>query len=141
MAFAMSDIKAQLEGLIYKGFATDCGWERLPDILRYMKAIERRLEKLPIDPTRDRNHMLKIESVMNDYKALYNKLPKGRLIPDEVKAIGWMIEELRVSYFAQQLGTPYPVSDKRIKKRNRCALIVATFCHRRIARVFRPAID
>ncbi|MPX90205.1 ATP-dependent RNA helicase HrpA [Salinivibrio sp. VYel1] len=115
MAFAMSDIKAQLEGLIYKGFATESGWQRLPDILRYMKAIERRLEKLPVDPTRDRNHMLKIESVMNEYKALLNKLPKGKPVPDEVKAIRWMIEELRVSYFAQQLGTPYPVSDKRIK--------------------------
>jgi ATP-dependent helicase HrpA len=115
MAFAMSDIKAQLEGLIYKGFATESGWQRLPDILRYMKAIERRLEKLPIDPARDRSHMLKIESVMNDYKALLNKLPKGKTLPDEVKAIRWMIEELRVSYFAQQLGTPYPISDKRIK--------------------------
>ena len=54
MAFALSDIKAQLEALIYRGFATDCGWKRLPDILRYMKAIERRMEKLPIDPNKDR---------------------------------------------------------------------------------------
>ncbi|MGB2078589.1 MAG: ATP-dependent RNA helicase HrpA, partial [Vibrio sp.] len=63
MAFALSDIKAQMEGLIYKGFATDCGWKKLPDILRYMKAIERRMEKLPIDPNKDRLQMLKIESV------------------------------------------------------------------------------
>lgn len=115
MAFALSDIKAQLEGLIFKGFATECGWQRLPDILRYMKAIERRMEKLPIDPNKDRLHMLKVESVMSDYKELLNKIPKGMAVPDEVKAIRWMIEELRVSYFAQQLGTPYPVSDKRVK--------------------------
>ncbi|MBF9000433.1 ATP-dependent RNA helicase HrpA [Vibrio nitrifigilis] len=115
MAFALSDIKAQIEGLIFKGFATECGWKRLPDILRYMKAIERRMEKLPIDPNKDRLHMLKIESVTNDYQELLNKIPKGMVVPEKVKEIRWMIEELRVSYFAQQLGTPYPVSDKRIK--------------------------
>ncbi|MDW6093024.1 ATP-dependent RNA helicase HrpA [Vibrio rhizosphaerae] len=114
MAFALSDIKAQIEGLIFKGFATECGWKKLPDILRYMKAIERRLEKLPIDPNKDRLHMLKIESVTQDYRELLNKIPKGAPIPESVKAIRWMIEELRVSFFAQQLGTPYPVSDKRI---------------------------
>ncbi|WP_136486558.1 ATP-dependent RNA helicase HrpA [Vibrio sp. H11] len=115
MAFALSDIKAQIEGLIFKGFATECGWKRLPDILRYMKAIERRMEKLPIDPNKDRLHMLKIESVTQDYKELLNKIPKGVAIPDNVKEIRWMLEELRVSFFAQQLGTPYPVSDKRVK--------------------------
>lgn len=59
--------------------------------------------------------MLKVESVTKDYKELLNKIPKGMVIPENVKEIRWMIEELRVSYFAQQLGTPYPVSDKRIK--------------------------
>ncbi|EJV2648523.1 ATP-dependent RNA helicase HrpA [Vibrio vulnificus] len=115
VAFALSDIKAQIEGLIFKGFATECGWKRLPDILRYMKAIERRMEKLPIDPNKDRLHMLKIESVVKDYKELLNKIPKGLAVPENVKEIRWMIEELRVSFFAQQLGTPYPVSDKRVK--------------------------
>ncbi|WP_087026454.1 ATP-dependent RNA helicase HrpA [Thaumasiovibrio subtropicus] len=115
MAFALSDIKAQIEGLIFKGFATECGWQRLPDILRYMKAIERRMEKLPIDPNRDRVHMIKVESVNKEYKELLNKIPKGQPVPDAVKEIRWMLEELRVSYFAQQLGTPYPISDKRIK--------------------------
>ncbi|MCG3863678.1 MULTISPECIES: ATP-dependent RNA helicase HrpA [unclassified Photobacterium] len=115
MAFAMSDIKAQIESLIFKGFATECGWKRLPDILRYMRAIERRMEKLPIDPNKDRVHILKIESVVNEYKELLNKIPKGQPVPDKVKEIRWMIEELRVSYFAQQLGTPYPVSDKRVR--------------------------
>ncbi|WP_372447531.1 ATP-dependent RNA helicase HrpA [Vibrio metschnikovii] len=116
MAFALSDIKAQMEGLIFKGFATECGWKKLADILRYMKAIERRMEKLPVDPNKDRLHMLKIESVVQEYKALLNKIPKGMAVPESVKEIRWMIEELRVSYFAQQLGTPYPISDKRVKQ-------------------------
>lgn len=115
MAFALSDIKAQIESLLFKGFATECGWKRLPDILRYMKAIERRMEKLPIDPNKDRLHMIRIESVTNDYKELLNKIPKGVPVPEPVKEVRWMLEELRVSFFAQQLGTPYPVSDKRVK--------------------------
>ena len=71
--------------------------------------------KLPIDPTRDRAHLLRVDAVNNEYKELLNKIPKGQPIPDKVKEIRWMIEELRVSYFAQQFGTPYPVSDKRVK--------------------------
>ncbi|MEZ9904734.1 ATP-dependent RNA helicase HrpA [Vibrio breoganii] len=115
MAFALSDIKAQVEGLIYKGFATDCGWKKLPDILRYMRAIERRMEKLPIDPNRDRLQLLKIEAVAKEYQELKNKIPKGAVVPESVKEIHWMLQELRVSFFAQQLGTPYPISDKRIR--------------------------
>ncbi|GAM68473.1 ATP-dependent RNA helicase hrpA [Vibrio sp. JCM 19236] len=82
MAFALSDIKAQLEALIYRGFATDCGWKRLPDILRYMKAIERRMEKLPIDPNKDRIQLLKIEAVTKEYQELKNKIPKGAVVPE-----------------------------------------------------------
>ncbi len=114
LAFAMSDIKAQLDGLIFKGFATQSGWQRLPDIQRYLNAIERRLDKLPIDPNKDRLHILKIEAVTKKYHELLNKIPKGQRIPENVHVIRWMIEELRVSFFAQQLGTPYPISDKRI---------------------------
>jgi ATP-dependent helicase HrpA len=55
-AFAMSDIQQQLGNLIHKGFVTETGWQRLPDLLRYLRAIERRLEKLAIDPNRDRVH-------------------------------------------------------------------------------------
>ena len=115
VAFALSDIKAQMAGLIYKGFATESGFARLPDIERYLFAIERRLEKLPIDPNKDRLHMIKLEAVTLDYKALINRFQRGQKMPGEVKEIRWMIEELRVSYFAQQLGTPYPISDKRIQ--------------------------
>ncbi len=113
-AFAMSDIQLQLSNLIHKGFVTETGWQRLPDLLRYLRAIERRLEKLAIDPNRDRVYMLKVQSVESEYKALLAKIPKSQLIPAEVANIRWMIEELRVSFFAQNLGTPYPVSDKRV---------------------------
>ena len=115
MAFALSDVKAQMGGLIYRGFVSDTGWQRLADLQRYLNAIERRLEKLPTDPNRDRAQMLKVESVQQEYQQLLAKIPKGQPIPDKVQAIRWMLEELRVSFFAQQLGTPYPVSDKRVR--------------------------
>ncbi|MGL4856430.1 DUF3418 domain-containing protein, partial [Plesiomonas sp.] len=114
-AFALSDVKAQMGGLIYRGFVSDTGWQRLADLQRYLNAIERRLEKLPTDPNRDRAQMLKVECVQQEYQQLLAKIPKGQPIPDKVQAIRWMLEELRVSFFAQQLGTPYPVSDKRVR--------------------------
>ncbi|GAA3529218.1 ATP-dependent RNA helicase HrpA [Zobellella aerophila] len=114
LAMAMSDIQAQLDGLIYRGFVTDTGGERLKDAQRYLEALSKRLDKLAIDPHRDRAHLLKIQNVQTAYQALLNKQPRGKPPTAEVKEIRWMIEELRVSYFAQTLGTPYPISDKRI---------------------------
>ncbi len=114
LALALSDIKTQLGGLVYRGFVTGNGWKRLPDTLRYLQAIERRLEKLAIDPHRDRAQMLRVEQVQQAWQQWLNKLPPKRQQEEEVKAVRWMIEELRVSLFAQQLGTPYPISDKRI---------------------------
>jgi len=114
LALALSDIKNQLGGLIYRGFVTNNGWKRLPDTLRYLQAIERRLEKLAIDPHRDRAQMLRVDQVQQAWQQWLNKLPPKRRQDDEVQEVRWMIEELRVSLFAQQLGTPYPISDKRI---------------------------
>lgn len=114
LALALSDIKAQLNGLVYRGFVTNNGWNRLPDTLRYLQAIERRLEKLAIDPHRDRAQMIRVEQVQQAWQQWLNKLPPKRQQDEEVKAVRWMIEELRVSLFAQQLGTPYPISEKRI---------------------------
>lgn len=58
--------------------------------------------------------MLKVDGVQQARQQWFNKLPPARRQDADVKEIRWMIEELRVSYFAQQLGTPYPISDKRI---------------------------
>ncbi|MQA87775.1 MAG: ATP-dependent RNA helicase HrpA [Streptosporangiales bacterium] len=113
---AYADIKAQLSGLIYPGFVTATGWRRLPDLLRYLRAIERRLEKLPENPNRDREAMTAVRGLQRAYRQVLDGLPPGRPMREELAEIRWMLEELRVSYFAQQLGTPYPVSDKRIRR-------------------------
>lgn len=114
MALALSDIKSQMNSLVFRGFVTENGWQRLPDVLRYLQAIERRLEKLAQDVHRDRAQMLKVEQVQQAWQQWWNKLPAERRDDDDVKAVRWMLEELRVSYFAQQLGTPFPISDKRV---------------------------
>ncbi|MDF7680964.1 ATP-dependent RNA helicase HrpA [Enterobacteriaceae bacterium ESL0689] len=114
MALGLADIKAQISGLIYRGFVTANGFRRLADTQRYLQAIEKRLEKMAVDPHRDRAQMLRIEHLQQAWRQWLNKLPPQRRNDDDIQAIRWMIEELRVSYFAQQLGTPYPVSDKRI---------------------------
>ena len=114
MAFALSDIKSQIAGLIYQGFVQKSGYTRLPDLLRYLQAIDKRMDKLAQDVNRDRAAMLRVEQVQQAYQQLLAKLPKSKPISDEVAEIRYMIEELRVSLFAQQLGTKYQVSDKRV---------------------------
>gem|GEM_PF-2427620 len=114
MAFALSDIKSQIAGLIYQGFVQKSGYARLPDLLRYLQAIDKRMDKLAQDVNRDRAAMLRVEQVQQAYQQLLAKLPKSKPISDEVAEIRYMIEELRVSLFAQQLGTKYQVSEKRV---------------------------
>ena len=114
MAFTLSDIKSQLSGLVYQGFVQKSGYDRLLDLQRYLQAVDKRIDKLAQDVNRDRAAMLRVEQVQQAYQQLLVKLPKSKPISDEVAEIRYMIEELRVSLFAQQLGTNYPISDKRI---------------------------
>ncbi|MBV9140157.1 MAG: ATP-dependent RNA helicase HrpA, partial [Pseudonocardiales bacterium] len=106
LAPALADVRAQLTSLIGPGFLTATGAQRLPDLARYLQAITRRLDKLPRDPDRDRAWMHRISAVTQASQRLSDS--------PELPRIRWMIEELRVSYFAQELRTPYPISDQRI---------------------------
>ncbi|AHN26027.1 ATP-dependent helicase HrpA [Gilliamella apicola] len=116
LAFALSDIKRQLSNLVYKGFVADSGYKRLADIYRYLLAIEKRIEKLMGNVMKDRQSMNIIEEVESQYEKWVNSLPQIVRSKDIVINIRWMIEELRVNLFAQQLGTPYPISPKRVKQ-------------------------
>jgi ATP-dependent RNA helicase HrpA len=113
LAPSLVDIKAQLGALVYRGFVTDSGYARLPDLLRYLRAIEKRLDRLTENPPRDRELMRQVAAVDKEYRQVRAEYPVGRSSAalDDVR---WMIEELRVSYFAQALGTAYPISDVRI---------------------------
>ncbi|MEU9829061.1 ATP-dependent RNA helicase HrpA [Micromonospora chersina] len=111
---ALADIRAQLGGLVHKGFITEAGYARLPDLLRYLTAIERRLDRLPGNPQRDKQQQDRIAVVQKEYQDLLAALPPARRQSAAARQIRWMIEELRVNVFAQALGTPYPVSEQRI---------------------------
>ncbi|WP_208931333.1 ATP-dependent RNA helicase HrpA [Rheinheimera sp. F8] len=113
LAYANADIKQQLDALIFKGFVSEFGATRLDDIKRYLLALQKRLEKLPVDPQRDRLQMHEYEKAADAYQHLLGKFA-GKPVPEPVRDIRWMLEELKVSLFAQQLGTPYPISSKRI---------------------------
>ncbi|MFJ8081448.1 ATP-dependent RNA helicase HrpA [Streptomyces sp. NPDC096205] len=112
----LADVRAQLDALVRPGFVTEAGIARLPHLMRYLVAADRRLQQMPTGVQRDTTRMEKVHDMQDEYAWLLEQLPKGRPVPASVLEIRWMIEELRVSYFAHALGTAYPVSDKRIVK-------------------------
>ncbi|MFI1616000.1 ATP-dependent RNA helicase HrpA [Streptomyces lydicus] len=113
---SLADVKEQLAALIKPGFVTAHGAKRLPDLMRYLVAADRRLQQLPANAERDRTRMAKVKEMQDEFAWLLEQFPPGRPVPAAALDIRWMIEELRVSYFAHALGTAYPVSDKRIVK-------------------------
>nr|BFE99560.1 ATP-dependent RNA helicase HrpA [Streptoalloteichus tenebrarius] len=115
-AESLADIRGQLSALVYPGFVTATGLSRLPDVARYLRAVERRLEKLPENPRRDQEWTQRVAQVREEYEQLARQAPKHGPAAEGLRQIRWMIEELRVSYFAQTIGTPRPVSEKRIYK-------------------------
>ncbi|MCW3839623.1 ATP-dependent RNA helicase HrpA [Micromonospora yasonensis] len=111
---ALADIRNQLTGLVHAGFITEAGYARLSDLLRYLTAIERRLDRLPGNPQRDKQQQDRIAVVQQEYQDMLAALPVAKRQAAAARQIRWMIEELRVNVFAQALGTPYPVSEQRI---------------------------
>ncbi len=109
------DARAQLGRLVRPGFVTSTGMRHLGDLPRYVQAIERRLEKMVEDPGLDQQRMRQIHTIEQRYEHLLERMTRAQ-ITTEVIDIGWMIEELRVSLFANALGTPKPVSVQRLTR-------------------------
>ena len=93
---------------------TATGRSHLADLVRYLTAIGRRLDQLPRGVDADRLRMERVHAVEDAYDELVRALPSARREAASVRDIAWQIEELRVSLWAQQLGTPRPVSEQRI---------------------------
>jgi ATP-dependent helicase HrpA len=108
-AESVADMRAQRSALVYNGFVAAAGLARLSDVERYLRGILRRLDKLPERPDRD----LEWTDVVRDVAQAYTEV---RGAPGDDGSVRWMIEELRISFFAQTLGTAYPVSEKRVYK-------------------------
>jgi ATP-dependent helicase HrpA len=112
---ALNDIKSQLEQLVYPGFVARTGYAQLSQLPRYLAAIEKRLERLPGNVQRDALGMAVVQRLEDDYDDAVSALLPGRRAGGELAQVRWMIEELRVSLFAVELGTAYSVSEKRIR--------------------------
>jgi ATP-dependent helicase HrpA len=113
---SLDDIRGQLARLVHPGFVTATGRDRLPHLRRYLRAVQVRLDALAQAPGRDRDRLAEVTAVQGELDAWLRSLPPSRRDDPGVTAVRWMVEELRVSLFAQQLGTPHPVSAKRIYK-------------------------
>lgn len=114
----VADVRAQLDSLVYPGFVADTGLGHLPHLRRYLRAMLQRLEKSPSSPAalaRDAANQEVVDRVEIAYADLLDSLPAVERRSVAVRDVGWMVEELRVSLFANGLGTAYPVSEKRIR--------------------------
>ncbi|WP_064088190.1 ATP-dependent RNA helicase HrpA [Eikenella corrodens] len=110
-------MRQRLQTLLAAGFATRTPWAQWPRLPIYLKAMTLRLEKYSSNPTRDAAREADIQELEQMWQEKTDSLVKqGQPISDELAAFKWMIEELRVSLFAQELKTPYPVSVKRLLK-------------------------
>ncbi|WP_138413120.1 ATP-dependent RNA helicase HrpA [Sinomonas gamaensis] len=112
----LNDVKTQLEQLVYPGFVAKTGYAQLTHLPRYLHAIERRLEKMPANVQRDAVAMGTVQALEDDYDdAVAALAPTGRN-QAKLEKVRWMIEELRVSLFAVELGTAGKVSEKRVRQ-------------------------
>jgi ATP-dependent helicase HrpA len=112
---ARADIDRQLRRLVRPGFVAITGVARLPDVERYLRAAARRAERLPSAPAPDRDRMRSVHELEAAYRARLEGWPRGRPVPDALRDVPWMLEELRVSHFAQALGTRGAISAKRVR--------------------------
>jgi ATP-dependent helicase HrpA len=114
LAPTTADVRAQLDGLLRPGFVADTGLARLPHLQRYLRAMLQRLDKAATNP-REAQLQEQVDAVETAYADLLDDLPATSGRAPEVTDIAWMIAELRVSLFAQSLGTAHPVSEKRVR--------------------------
>ena len=115
---ALADMKAQLERLVHAGFVADAGPEQLRRYPAYLRALSLRraaLDQGGAAVNRDRQLMDRIADLQESYLHQVAALPEGRPPGERLRRVRWMLEELRVSLWAQQLGTAYPVSEQRIR--------------------------
>ncbi|WP_446664215.1 ATP-dependent RNA helicase HrpA [Flexivirga sp. B27] len=111
-----AELEAQLTELVHPGFVADTGLARLRDLDRYLRGMLERIDKAPSDLARDRQRADEVAAVEEERRKLLAHVPKARHTDPDVVDLRWQVEELRVSLFAQRLGTPRPVSVKRIFK-------------------------
>ncbi|UXY14419.1 ATP-dependent RNA helicase HrpA [Chitiniphilus purpureus] len=111
-----AELKAQLSRLVFNGFLTATPWEQLPRLPVYLKAMRVRLEKRTQNPARDAQRAADVARWWERWEQELEKWRREGRDTTPILPVRWMIEELRVSLFAQELRTPYPISLKRLEK-------------------------
>ncbi len=114
---SVDDMQQQLDRLVFRGFVLEVESEYLNHYPRYLKAMQQRLEKLAVAATRDQQQMREMTRLQGEWSRRQQALRANGLTDPRLDEIRWLLEELRVSLFAQALGTAQPVSVKRIDKR------------------------
>lgn len=111
------ECEQQLQGLLYQSFLSRTPWEQLPHLPRYLKAIKMRIDKYPTSIERDGRHAQALAQIEQRWQQKIEQLRKAHLpVTSQLQEFAWQLQELRVSLFAQELRTPYPVSIKRLEK-------------------------
>ncbi|HEY6932087.1 MAG TPA: ATP-dependent RNA helicase HrpA [Marmoricola sp.] len=113
---SVSDMRGCLERLVHRGFIGEAGAAALRDYPRYLAALRQRRERLDAEPRRDAELMARVAPLQQAWQHRLDALPPGRPPGEDLERVRWMLEEYRVSLWAQQLGTAMPVSDARIRK-------------------------
>jgi ATP-dependent helicase HrpA len=111
------DLRAQLDALVFRGFLQQVPFERLKEYPRYLKAAEQRTEKLFHAAGRDQQRLAELKPLLEQLAERQAAARAAERVDPRLDEIRWMLEELRVSLFAQQVGTAYSVSIKRVQAR------------------------
>lgn len=111
-----AEVRAQRAQLVYPGFFSATPWAQLGHLPRYLQALDRRLAKAAVDPARDAKHAQTVAALWERYRARVEANRATQRVEPALEAFRWLVEELKVSLFAQELRTPFPVSYKRLEK-------------------------
>ena len=103
----MLDARDHLERLLHRGWISAAGFDRLPDLARYLRALEHRVERARTQPDRDRRHIATLQALERDYRRVASR--------DGTGSVRAMLEELRVSTFAQSVGAKGGVSEPKVR--------------------------
>ena len=113
---SVQDMRGQLDRLVFKGFLQQVGYVHLKDYPRYLQGLALRAEKLRHAAGRDQQRMGEMAAILEQWRERDERCRASGRADERVEELRWMLEELRVSLFAQELGTAFPASVKRIER-------------------------
>ena len=111
-----ADLRAERDALVHPGFFSGTPWAHLQHVPRYLKALDRRVAKYLEHPERDARHAQTVAALAQRHRERAERNRAAGRVEPGLDAFRWLLEELKVSLFAQELKTPFPVSYKRVEK-------------------------